>query len=369
MLDILIAGNTVGDWATALGVLAGTLLALRWLLGAAANRLEVWAKRTGSHLDDLAAALLGQTKFALLLVVAVWAASMPLVVPAFVDRSLDVAAVLALLAQIGVWGSAAITLLVKRYRRANLEVDAAAATSMSAVAFVGKLVLWSVVLVVAVDNLGYDVTALITGLGIGGVAIALAIQNILGDLFASLSIVLDQPFVLGDYLVVGEFQGSVEHIGLKTTRVRSLTGEQLVFSNQDLLESRIRNFGRLRERRVAFELTVEYGTPPETLERIPEIVADGLRDLESVRFERCYLTKLGDSGPVFETVYFVEDPSQELALQARQHTNLELLRRFEEEGVELAYPSRSVFVRSDGDGAVLTDGWAFDEVDDRPGGS
>lgn len=369
MLDTLIAGNTLGDWATALGVLAGTLLALRWLLGAAASRLEVWARRTGNHLDDVAAALLGQTKFALLLVVAVWAASLPLVVPDVVDRTLEVAALLAVLAQVGVWGSAALTLLVNRYRRANLEIDAAGATSMSAVAFVGKLVLWSVVVVVAVDNLGYDVTALITGLGIGGVAIALAIQNILGDLFASLSIVLDQPFVLGDYLVVDAYEGNVEHIGLKTTRIRSLTGEQLVFSNQDLLESRIRNFGRLRERRIAFEVTVEYGTPPATLERIPEMVAGTLRDLESVRFERCYLRQLGDSGPVFEAVYFVEDPSFDLALEVRQHANLELLRRFEEEGVKLAYPSRSVFVRSEGDGGAPTDDRAFDEVDDRPGGS
>ena len=151
--------------------------------------------------------------------------------------------------------------------------------------FLGRMVLWTVLLLVAIDNLGFDVTALVTGLGIGGVAVALAVQNILGDLFASLAILLDKPFVIGDTLTIGDYQGTVERIGLKTTRLRSLTGEELIFSNRDLLESRVQNFGRMRERRHKFEVGVTYDTPPEAAAEIPDVIREVLESEEVARFE------------------------------------------------------------------------------------
>ena len=138
--------------------------------------------------------------------------------------------------------------------------------------------LWTIAFLLVLDNLGVDVTALIAGLGVGGIAVALAAQNILGDLFASLSIVLDKPFVLGDFIIVGDFMGTVEHIGLKTTRVRSLSGEQLVFPNHDLLTSRIRNYKRMQERRVVFSIGVLYETPVAQVREIPQIIQEAITD-------------------------------------------------------------------------------------------
>jgi small-conductance mechanosensitive channel len=169
--------------------------------------------------------------------------------------------------------------------------------------------LWSIVLLLALDNLGIDVTALVTGLGIGGIAVALAAQNILGDLFASLTIVLDKPFVLKDFLIVNEFLGTVEHIGLKTTRLRSLTGEELVFSNADLLNSRIRNYGRMFERRVVCSLGVVYQTPRDKLVKIPDIIRSAVEAQEKTRFDRAHFKDFGAYALNFEAVYYTSTSS------------------------------------------------------------
>ncbi len=190
---------------------------------------------------------------------------------------------------------------------------------------------------------------------------ALAVQSILGDLFASLSIVLDRPFVLGDFLIIGEDMGSVEHIGLKTTRIRSLSGEQLVFSNADLLQSRIRNFGRMKERRVVFRVGVTYDTPPELAERIPSLLREILAEEEQVRVDRCHFKELGDSALVFETVYYVEDPAYIVYADIQQRVNVGIMRRFEAEGIEFAYPTQTVVLQGTG-GSRVGEGGA------RPGG-
>jgi small-conductance mechanosensitive channel len=206
--------------------------------------------------------------------------------------------------------------------------------------FVGRLVLWTAVLLLVLENLGVDVTALIAGLGVGGIAVALAVQNILGDLFASLSIVLDKPFAVGDFLIIDDFLGSVEHVGLKTTRLRSLSGEQLIFSNADLLGSRIRNYGRMFERRVVFTLGVTYQTPREKLVQIPIIIRKAIEEQEKVRFDRSHFQAYGDFSLNFETVYYVLAPDYNAI-------NLRIHERFEQEGIEFAYPTQTLLVKSE----------------------
>ncbi len=169
----------------------------------------------------------------------------------------------------------------------------------------GKVVLWALVLLLALDNLGVDVTALVAGLGIGGIAVALALQNVLGDLFASLSIALDKPFVIGDFIVVDTLSGNIEHVGLKTTRIRSLSGEQIVISNTDLLHTRIRNFKRMQERRILFSIGVEYQTPAEKLEKIPGWLQDIVSSVPLARFDRAHFKSFGDFALLFEIVYYV----------------------------------------------------------------
>ena len=208
---------------------------------------------------------------------------------------------------------------------------------------------WCIGVLVALDNLGIDVTALITGLGIGGVAIALATQNILGDLFASLSIMLDKPFVVGDFIRSGDHLGTVERIGLKTTRLRSLTGEQLIFSNNDLLQSRLRNYKRMAERRVLFRIGVTYQTPAGQLEAIPMMVRGIIESVGTVRVDRAHFAAFGDSSYDFEFVYYVLSPDYNVYMDVQQAINLTIVRAFERERIEFAYPTRTLFLQREPD--------------------
>jgi len=345
-LEIELLGNPLRAWGLATLLLLLVVVGLRLVGGFAVGRVRRLADRTDTDLDDLAADLLERLSRPVLLVLGLWAATLALRLPPALEEVFGRVAVLAVLLQAGIWGNTFIAFLVGRFRRTGEGADASAATTVSALAFVGKLLLWSLLLLVALDNLGYDVTALIAGLGIGGVAVALAVQNILGDLFASLSIVLDRPFVIGDFLIIGNEMGTVEHVGLKSTRVRSLSGEQLIFSNRDLLESRIRNYGRMEERRIVFELGVTYRTPPGVMERIPGMVREILEKQEPVRVDRCHFKGFGESALQVEAVYYVEDPSYEVYMDIQEAVNLELMRRFEREGIEFAYPTRTVVLES-----------------------
>jgi small-conductance mechanosensitive channel len=201
------------------------------------------------------------------------------------------------------------------------------------------------VALLTLDNLGIDITALVAGLGIGGIAVALAVQNIFGDLFASLSITLDRPFVVGDFLTVGEVLGTVESIGIKSTRLRSLSGEQIVMPNSDLLSSRVRNYGRMLERRVVFATAVTYETPIDLLERIPRLIREIVEAQTDTRFDRSHFAAHGAASLDFETVYYVRSPDYNRYMDIQQAINLAVYRRFAAEGIEFAFPTQTVFVR------------------------
>jgi small-conductance mechanosensitive channel len=188
---------------------------------------------------------------------------------------------------------------------------------------------------------------LIAGLGVGGIAVALAVQNVLGDLFASVSIVLDKPFVVGDFIDLGGHMGVVENVGLKTTRVRSLSGEELVIANSDLLSTRIRNFKRMSQRRAAFDIGVVYGTPSDKLRRIPELARKAVESCDNTRFDRSHFKSFGDSALVFETVYFMTVPDYNAYMDTQQSINLELYQRFEAEDIEFAYPTQTLFLKTE----------------------
>ncbi len=215
---------------------------------------------------------------------------------------------------------------------------------MDVLGFVLRLGVWTIVLLLLLGNLGVQITPLLAGLGVGGIAVALAAQNVLGDLFASLSIVLDKPFAVGDFLIIGDFLGTVEQVGIKTTRLRSLSGEQLVFSNNDLLNSRIRNYGRMYERRVLFSIGVTYQTPSEKLRRIPRIVREAVEAQDRVRFDRSHFKEYGDFALVFETVYYVLAADYNIYMDIQQAINLRIYEQFEAEGIEFAYPTQTVYV-------------------------
>lgn len=225
-----------------------------------------------------------------------------------------------------------------------MEVDRAAIGTIGILGFIAQIAVWTLVLMLALDNLGVDITALLAGLGVGGIAVALAVQNILGDLFASLSITLDRPFVVGDFIIVDEFLGSVESIGIKSVRLRSLSGEQVVMSNADLLSSRVRNYGRMMERRVVFSIHVRPETPRATLRRIPELIRAQIAAQPRARFDRSHFASYEEFSLRFETVYYVLSPDYNAYMDIQQALNLGIHEMLEAEGVEFAYPARRLIL-------------------------
>jgi small-conductance mechanosensitive channel len=246
--------------------------------------------------------------------------------------------------QAGIWAVAAVGAWLDRKRRRSMEVDRAMVGSLGIIGFIVNVVIWSMVMLLTLDNLGVDITALIAGLGIGGIAVALAVQNILGDLFASLSITLDRPFVVGDFLIVGEFLGSVEYIGIKSTRLRSLSGEQIIMSNADLLGSRVRNFGRMAERRVVFTNNFPYETPIDQIEQIPGLIKRIIESQPDTRFDRSHFMKHGAAAFEFETVYYVLVPDFNKYADIQQAINLQLHREIEKMGVKFAIPVQRLLI-------------------------
>lgn len=332
-------------WLLAVSTAVAVGLGLSFVLRVLIRRFERLAQRTRTEFDDLAVQLLSRTRRLFVFLVAVWLGSRTVDLPPALNGALRGLLVVGLFLQGGLWANGVVNHLLTRYRRHQLEEDPTSATALGAVAFLARTSVWAIVFLLVVANLGFDVTALITGLGIGGIAIALAVQNVLGDLFASLAIVLDKPFVVGDFIAVDGMNGTVEHVGVKTTRVRSLSGEQLIFGNANLLGTSIRNYGRLRERRIVFTIGVEYATPREKLKAIPGWLRQAVEAQKQTRFDRAHLRSFGDSAIEFEVVYYVLEPNYALYMDVQQAINLVVHEVFEREGIEFAFPSRTVFLR------------------------
>ena len=263
------------------------------------------------------------------------------------EKWLGYAWTLILVTQIAMWGERIISVAVQRAFEHQRTSNPSAATHLMLGGLIGRIVLWSIAILIILDNFGFNISTLMASLGIGGIAVALAAQNILGDLFSSVSIALDKPFVLGDFIIVGDYMGTVEYVGMKSTRLRSLGGEQIIFSNSELLRNRIRNYKRMQERRILFEFSIAYETPIAKVEataaRIREIISS---DRLAVRFDRAHLKSLGDSGLVFEVVYYMLDPDYNKYMDVQQTINLALLRDLGERGVALAYPTQTLHIAS-----------------------
>jgi small-conductance mechanosensitive channel len=355
----VILGNPTTDWAIALGFAVAINLAVALVRWIALAKLSSAAKRSRTHVDDSLIEAIRRTRQWLVFVIALYIGSRYLELPGKTNLFLGGAATVAAFMQVGIWISAVLDFGIDRYRRHAMETDTAALTSLAALTFIARVLVWAAILLLALDNIGVNVTAMVAGLGVGGIAVALAVQNILGDLFASLSIVIDKPFVNGDFIVVEDYMGTVENVGLKTTRVRSLSGEQLVFSNSDLLKSRLRNYKRMRERRVVFTFGLTYEATPEQLEQAAQTVAQIVKKEEKVRFDRAHFFKFGESSLDFEVVYIVLSDDYNTYMDIQQRINLAMMRTFAEMGVEFAFPTRTLVLEKKREALAAND-------DDRP---
>ncbi len=350
LLESVYLGNTLQDWLIAACILIVIFAVLKIIQRVAISKLSKLAVKTDNQIDDLLVSMLKQTKFIILLVASAYVASHAISIKPSLAALWQKAVILILIVQGGLWAGAGISFGMKQTISRRMEQDASSTTTISMLGFVARLILWIVVFLLILDNLGVNITGLIAGLGIGGIAVALAVQNILGDLLASLSIVLDKPFVIGDFIVVDTLSGTVEHIGLKTTRIRSLSGEQLVFSNNDLLKSRIHNYKRMDERRIVFSFGVVYQTPLEKLRLIKEMVTDIIEKQDRARLDRVHFKEYADSSLNYEVVYFVATRDFNVYMDVQEAINLEIFRRFQMEGIEFAYPTRTIYVENHFDG-------------------
>ncbi|MEO7106251.1 MAG: mechanosensitive ion channel family protein [Rhodoferax sp.] len=346
LLNFPVAGNALIHWITALLWVVLAVGSMKLLLPRIVSKLEAWATKTATTWDDAAIQALAGTRWVLIALIALSPASNELVLTPSVERWVHGTALAALLIQIGLWVGSFMDSWIRSARKQGMAVDPSATSALSMLSFIARGVLWSALLLLMLSNLGFDVNTLVAGFGIGGIAIGLAVQNILGDLFASLSIVLDKPFQVGDFVVVGDFSGSVENIGLKATRVRSLSGEMLVFSNTDLTKSRLRNFKLMQERRIAFKFGVTYNTTPEQLEAIPKMIKEIVTGLPNVRLDRAHFSELGDSSLNFDVVYWMLTPDYNTYMDTQQAINLALLRGLKDKGVEFAFPTRTLILET-----------------------
>lgn len=338
-------GPRVIDWLAAAVAFAILLFVLRLIVGIARRWAGTLAERHDYLLAHAVAGMAAAIKPWFRLVVALYFGTQVLELNHEAANFRQWLMVTALLLQFAYWADVLITLFLKRYVQQRMETDAAAVTTMSALGFFGRLAAWVLALLLVLQNWGAQIGPLVAGLGIGGVAVALAAQSVLGDLFASLAIVLDKPFILGDFIAVNEFLGTVEHIGLKTTRLRSLTGEQLIFANSDLLHGRIRNYKRMYQRRIEFTFGVEYATLPEKLEAMPEMIREAITSQERTRFDRAHFKSFGEFSLVFESVYYVLTPDYNIYMDIQHAINLTLMRRFAEAGIRFAVPTQIVNMR------------------------
>lgn len=307
------------------------------------TRLQTLAARTENRFDDVFAELLRGLRYYFLVLVSFYLAARFFAVETPNLPYLSHFVSVGFAFQIGLTANGLVRLIVSWYLHTSEDQN----TKMAAARALGlafTFIIWLTVFLVMLDNFGVDITALVAGLGIGGIAIALALQNVLSDVLAYISIIGDQPFSYGEFLVVGEYSGTVEHIGIKTTRVRSLTGELIIFSNNDLLSSRLRNYKRMNERRALFTIGVTYDTPHEKLREIPEMLKAAVEAQENVRFERSHLKTFAPYSIDYEVVFFTLVPDYLVMMDIRQAINLQIHREFQERGIQFAYPTQTLNV-------------------------
>lgn len=339
-----VLGNRLLDYVIALGIFVVFVIAFKWIQWAVLRSLERVAKRTGTKLDDATIAVVRLMRPPFYAFVAFYIALRYLNIEGVAERVVTVVLLVWLVYQ----AVRAAQIFLEYYveQRLTRTDDKSARSVTRLVHSLSSIVLWTIGGLFVLQNLGVNVTSLVAGLGIGGIAIALAAQNILADLFSSLAIYFDKPFVAGDFIEVGEHKGTVQQVGIKTTRIRSTSGEELVVPNRKLTSTMVSNFGRMTERRVAFGFGVTYETPTEKMRKIPDMVRKIIEAQDMTRFDRVHFKELAASSLNYEVVYFLKTKEYATYLDTHQTILLAMKEAFEDAGVEMAYPTQTLYVRN-----------------------
>lgn len=313
------------------------------------NRLKALSAKTHTDVDDVIIGALSGIRTWVYTLVALYISVQFFTLPSMLDTLVTGVTLFAV-----AWQTIEIALSFVRYgvmrfmakdEDGDGQIDPNSATAADMVILLARIVLWALGGLFVLSNLGIEVTSLAAGLGVGGIAVAFAVQGILSDLFASFSIYFDKPFRVGDFVVIGTDSGTVEKIGIKTTRIRTLQGEELVVSNAELTTARVQNFKKLERRRVVAQFGVTYETSRDQLHAIPGYVEAIFADIEGVSFDRVHFATFGDSALLFEVVYHIESGDYAFYMDKQQQFNYALIDKFVAENIDFAYPTQLVYVR------------------------
>ncbi len=337
-------GNKGTDYLIAILTFFILLIIFKLVLMATLKELEKLSKKTKTDIDDFIVHILGNVKPSFFFFIAIYLSSSILTLSPLIHRVIFGLLIIALALQVILSLQKIIDFAVKKKLLNPKENNNDKEAAIKLIAQLIKISLWALGFILILSNLGVNVTSLIAGLGVGGVAIALALQNILGDIFASFSIFVDKPFKSGDFIIVGSDMGTVEKIGIKSTRLKTLQGQELVVSNRELTESRINNYGSMEQRRVVFSLGVVYETSADKLRKIPVIIKNIIQELSDTKFDRAHFKDYGDFSLNFEIVYFVLSSDYNKYMDIQQAINLKIFEAFSEQDIKFAYPTQVVYM-------------------------
>jgi small-conductance mechanosensitive channel len=339
-LAIEFLNNQLSDYLLAIAILIGSIIIVKVFRNLAFRSLKKWAARTNNIYDDAIIKLLEHNLVPIAYIGSVYLAVNNLTLHPILERVIEVLAIIifTILAVRLLTGS--VEYLIKVYWLTYQQDHDNVEQSINALIPAIKVIIWLVGIIFLLDNLGFDISAVVASLGIGGVAIALASQGVLQDLFSYFSILLDRPFELKDFIIVGDYLGTVEYVGIKTTRLKSIDGEEIIIANADLTSSRIRNFKRMRQRRISFKLGLVYDTSTEQLAKIPDLITEIINNTENATCDRAHFSGYGDYSLDFEIVYFIDSSDCNIYMNAQQQINLKIKSEFVKHNIEFAYPTQ-----------------------------
>jgi len=343
IIDVNFMKNSVRDYLVCIGLLLAGFVIIKLIEIVIIRRLKIWAKKTATTLDDFVVGIVQKLGVPMGYFMIFYLIMNTLTLDPSFKKAMDIA----LMSLLAIFGARLGISIANHSFKIYLESrgkDVSLERSLNGILKIIKVVVWGVAICFFLDNLGFKISAVIAGLGIGGVAVALAAQAILGDLFSYFAILFDRPFEIGDFIIIDEYLGTIEHIGIKTTRVRSLGGEQLIFSNSDLTGSRVRNYKRMGKRRVVFKIGVTYQTSLTQVKAIPGTIEKSVKSVKDTTFDRAHFASYGDFSLIFEIVYYVLSRDYNKYMDIQQEINFKIKEEFERRGIEFAYPTQTLHV-------------------------
>lgn len=348
ILDYMVIGNTIKDYLVSIIVFSIVLIIFRIFKHYVISRLKKIAAKTKTKYDDLVIDYIDHIGWPIYILLSILIAMYTITIPDLL-RKITYYIILIIVTYYAVRTIQALVdygthqIILKR----RIGLNDHDTSMVDLINRLLKAILWLIAILLIISNLGYDVTALVAGLGIGGVAIAFALQSILGDIFASFSIYFDKPFQVGDYIVFGDNEGTVKKVGIKSTRILALAGQEIVISNKNLTDMTVHNLKKMEQRRVLFNFSVVYDTSTKHLKEIPNIIKEIIEKMEFTKFDRAHFSKFGDSSIIFEVVYYVKSGEYNKYMDIQQAINLAIKEKLEERKIEIAYPTQTINIQRD----------------------